>query len=129
MGKKVLVPVVDKESEQLVLSDLRDFDLELEPGTFGILEPKPSYRRIVPLAEVDLVLVPGLAFDVKGHRLGRGKGYYDKLLREISLNRRDVKFVGLAHSFQVLGEIPHERHDISVHKIVTEGGVIDCGVR
>ncbi len=127
-GKKVLIPITDKESGKLIFSELRDYDTELEPGAFGVLEPEPAYRRVVSPAAMDLIVVPGVAFDVKGHRLGRGKGYYDRFLSEVSLNKVDAQFIGLAYEFQVLKEIQHEHGDVPVHKIVTEKRIINCRV-
>ncbi|MHA1744157.1 MAG: 5-formyltetrahydrofolate cyclo-ligase, partial [Candidatus Heimdallarchaeota archaeon] len=68
---------------------------------------------------------PGVAFDLRGHRLGYGKGYYDRLLREVSSLGRGALFIGLAYEFQVLDKIPHGSDDVPVHKIVTEKRVIN----
>lgn len=124
LGKRVLVPITDKKTGKLALSELLNYDDELEPGAFGVLEPKPACRRIVPATEADLIIVPGVVFDLHGHRLGYGKGYYDRFLREISALKTDAPFIGLAYEYQVLNEIPHGSDDISVHKIVTEKRVI-----
>jgi 5-formyltetrahydrofolate cyclo-ligase len=124
LGKRVLVPITDKDSGELTLSELHDFDVELELGTFGILEPKPTCRRLTPPAHVDLVVVPGVAFDPEGHRLGHGKGCYDMFLRKVSSLKPAVQFIGLAYEFQILGKLPHGRSDVKVHKIVTENRVI-----
>lgn len=124
LGKKVLVPITDRKSGELTLSELRDFDAELEPGTFGILEPKPTCRRLTPPAHVDLVVVPGVAFDPRGCRLGRGKGCYDLFLKDLSSLKPNVPFIGLAYEFQILESLPHGRNDVKVHKIVTEDRVI-----
>jgi len=120
MGKRVLVPITDRISGRLVFSELRDCDAELEPGAFGILEPKTECRRIVPTTETKLIVVPGVVFDKHGHRLGYGKGYYDRALREISSAKANVPFVGLAYGFQILDSIPHGYNDVKVHMIVTE---------
>jgi len=124
LGKCVLVPIANKESRELLLSELRDFDAELEPGTFGILEPKSACRRMTPSTRVNLVVVPGVAFDSKCRRLGRGKGCYDAFLRSVSHLKPKVPFIGLAYEFQVLEDVPHGLNDVRVHKIVTEKRVI-----
>jgi 5-formyltetrahydrofolate cyclo-ligase len=86
---------------------------DCRPGAFGIQEPRPDLPA-VPLNRLDLVLVPGLAFDRGGRRLGRGKGFYDRLLARVSGIR-----CGVAFEFQVAGEIPAEPHDVSLDCIVT----------
>jgi 5-formyltetrahydrofolate cyclo-ligase len=124
-GRRVLVPLVNVQSGLLLVSELTDYDQNLEAGTFGVLEPKPMFRRIVPSTEANLVLVPGVAFDKHGHRLGYGKGYYDRFLNILSQSQSHAKFIGLAYDFQILEMIPHTRNDISLHKIVTEKRIVE----
>lgn len=126
LGKRVLVPITDKKTGKLALSELLNYDDDLEPGAFGVLEPKPACRRIVPATEAGLIIVPGVGFDFHGHRLGHGKGYYDRCLRKISSLKTGALFIGLAYEFQVLDKIPHDPNDISIHKIVTEKRIINA---
>lgn len=110
----------------LALCEIKDFT-ELSRGAFGILEPKAdlrcdSARRVVP-GEVDLAIIPGLGFDRRGHRLGYGAGYYDRL---IPLLRPDCLKVGLAYECQVVSDIPTAEHDQTVDWIVTEHELIVC---
>jgi 5-formyltetrahydrofolate cyclo-ligase len=86
---------------------------ELVPGAFGILEPGGT--QVVPLAALDLVVVPGVAFDLTGHRLGYGKGYYDRFLHE-----RRGQLVGLCFDFQLVGTLPAEAHDVRMDMVVTD---------
>lgn len=123
-GKRVLVPIVDKMAKKLVLSELKDFDAELTPGAFNVPEPKSSYRRPIPARECDLIIVPGIVFDLHGYRLGFGGGYYDRLLREIASLRLGIQFVGLAYELQVVDKLPHTWHDVAVHILVTEERVL-----
>lgn len=127
MGKRVLLPVVEKTAKRLALSELRDFKAELAPGAFNVPEPKPEYRRLTPPRECDLIIVPGIAFDMHGHRLGFGGGYYDRLLREVASLRLGIPFVGLAYELQVVDKLPHTWHDVAVHILVTEGRVLRFG--
>lgn len=114
-GKNVLIPFVDGENLKLHL--LKDPDSELDQGAFGVLEPKPKQKTPFPLQKVDLIIVPGLAFDLEGHRLGYGKGYYDRLLKQAPSR---TTFVGLSYEFQISEKIPHNEEDVPIHKIVTE---------
>lgn len=123
-GKRVLVPVVDKVRRKIQFSELLDYDSELAPGAFNILEPKPSCRRFVPVQEIDLVIVPALAFDLKGYRLGHGGGYYDRLLREIASAKPSTPFVGLAYEMQVVDNLPKTFRDVPVNILVTEKRVL-----
>ncbi|PIV54592.1 5-formyltetrahydrofolate cyclo-ligase, partial [Candidatus Desantisbacteria bacterium CG02_land_8_20_14_3_00_49_13] len=77
IGKKVLVPVTDTGKRTIKPSWLKNYEKELEPGPYGILEPKSECRRIAGNEEVKLVIVPGIAFDRSGARLGFGAGFYD----------------------------------------------------
>jgi len=123
-GKRVLVPIVDKAAGKIFFSELQDYDSELAPGAFDILEPKPSCRRLVPATESDLMIVPALVFDLQGHRLGYGGGYYDRLLRELASIKPSLPFVGLAYELQVVDKLPKTSRDVPVNILVTEKRVL-----
>jgi 5-formyltetrahydrofolate cyclo-ligase len=97
---------------------------ELAPRTLGILEPKREIRRAaerrVAVNALDLIVVPGLAFDRSGGRIGHGKGYYDKLLQDTS---SDTTTVALSYECQIFQEVPMLDHDMFVDKVVTETAV------
>ena len=95
-------------------SQIRSFD-DLQKGTFGILEPKPEAMNLVAPDELDLVLVPGIAFDKRGYRLGYGGGFYDAFLAQT----KSVK-VGLAFDFQIVDLLPTREEDERVDLIVSE---------
>lgn len=99
---------------------------ELAPGRFGVLEPTAMVRadpaRQVRLDWLDVVLVPGVAFDRAGARLGYGKGYYDRFLSRLP---PQVPRVGLAYSLQLVPTLPTEPTDQRVDYIVTETGIVD----
>lgn len=120
IGKHVLVPIVDKVTKKVLFSELRDYDSELALGAFGILEPKPSCQQLIPAHESDLIIVPGVAFDLRGHRLGYGKGYFDRLLREVNSIKPSIPFIGLAYELQVVEKLPNTPHDIPINILVTE---------
>jgi 5-formyltetrahydrofolate cyclo-ligase len=116
-GKRVAAPrvVAGNELQQYFINDFS----ELHTGAFGILEPQPDPGRRAAAEQFDLVLVPGLAFDRAGHRLGAGKGYYDRFLSGIKAPK-----IALAFTFQIVEQVPVEAHDQRVDMIVTEKEVL-----
>jgi 5-formyltetrahydrofolate cyclo-ligase len=122
-GKAVLVPRVHKDEAALKIYEIKGLE-ELAPGYMGIPEPEARAERLRDIAEVDLVVVPGAAFDDKGNRLGYGKGYYDKLL---SSEAARPALVALAFEEQMVETIPAEAHDIGMDTIITDRRVIQCG--
>jgi len=121
MDKNVLVPIILPECLNLAPSKILDFDTELEKGKKGILEPKKEYYRLFPPEDIDLIIIPGVAFDLSGNRIGRGFGYYDNFLRKV---RSSAKIVALAFEMQIVKKIPNDKNDIPVHKIITEKRII-----
>lgn len=117
-GKRVLLPrVVEDELELRIYAPGA-----LSRGAFGIMEPTGELFPPSRYAEIDVAVVPGMAFDCHGARLGRGKGYYDRLLPLLPNAYR----VGLCYSFQLLDSLPVEAHDIPMNEVVTdEDGVWD----
>lgn len=91
---------------------------DLVPGIYGILAPRPNSLMLAP-EEFDLLVVPGVAFDRHGHRLGRGKGFYDRYLPRVG-----GCHVGACFDVCVVETLPHEPHDAGVHLLVTESGVL-----
>jgi 5-formyltetrahydrofolate cyclo-ligase len=114
-GKRVVLPKVKKT--ELGLFEITDFSTDVSPGAWGI--PEPYETRPVALDEIDLVIVPGAAFDKWGNRLGYGAGFYDKLL---STFRKMT--IALAFEAQILPRVPAELHDVPIRKIATELRVI-----
>lgn len=121
-GKHVYVPWCD--GEELRLFRLES-GVELQPGAFGIPEPPPELRRLSGrtgrASDLQAVLVPGIAFDRRGHRLGQGKGYYDRLLSQVS---HGCVSIGLAYDIQLVERIPTETHDVALDLIVTESEIV-----
>ncbi len=120
-GKRVVIPYcLDGELE---LFHLESMD-ELELGMYKILEPAQSLRDLVAKrlqpTDLDLVMVPGVAFDQHGGRTGHGKGYYDKLLQHA---RPDAPLIALAFECQMFEQIPVESHDIYMDAVVTEKAI------
>lgn len=115
-GKIVGVPRVHAASRMLEACRVTDPDLDLAPGFRGISEPLPHCAPVT-LAAIDWVLVPGVAFDAGGHRIGYGGGYYDRLL---PLLRPDARRVSGAFDLQIADRVPTAPHDVTVDAIVTE---------
>lgn len=118
-GKKVVVPITDIESGTLSLSYISSMD-DMTKGAYSILEPKTVHTA--DETNIDVILVPGLAFDRNGGRMGFGKGYYDRLLE----NSKAVK-IGLCYDFQILEKIPTESHDVPMNFIITEKEILEIG--
>jgi len=142
-GKQVILPKVDKENKRLLLYEIKDIN-ELVQGYMDILEPSVSEERLTGLADIDLIIIPGSAFDVSGSRLGYGAGFYDRLLAGINPVRNFVSngaeqrglisngvknkipIIAPAYEEQIMKNIPSEPHDVKVDKIVTDKRVIEC---
>ena len=114
-GTRVCVPVILREDNRLIAGEIKDRAKDLERQHFGIFQPKAGHVREVPLENIDLVIVPGVAFDKYNMRLGRGHGYYDRFLS--SLPDRTTT-IGLAFDFQVVDNLPKDSHDIPVSKTI-----------
>lgn len=122
-GKRVLIPITDLVNTRLIPSELINYPGDLTTGTYGILEPKAQCVRPVNSQEIDLVLVPGVAFDLTGNRLGYGGGFYDRFL---PTTKTDAVFVALAFELQIKEEVYPEPHDYPVPYVITEERVIHC---
>lgn len=120
-GKNVAVPKCQPKTRQMTFRLLTGFS-QLETVYSNLLEPVESKTQMVNPGDLDLLIVPGLAFSQNGYRLGFGGGYYDRFLKNYSGHT-----LSLAFEQQLVPELPLDPHDLPVSKIVTENGVIDCG--
>ena len=116
-GKVLVLPRMDYERDQIVAHRVRDLAGELVLGRMDLLEPDPACTEAVAPGEVDLVAVPGLAFDRQGNRIGWGRGYYDAFLATVGPHACRV---GLAYEFQLVEAIEHDGHDVAMDRVVTE---------
>lgn len=121
-GHQVALPVVSRQPS-LKKMDFRLVEQveALVPGVFGILEPQQG--KVVFPEELEIMLLPGLAFSRTGERLGRGGGYYDRYLAKLP---PEVLKIGLAFSEQIAEALPTEEHDLKVDMVITEKEVIYC---
>jgi len=125
-GKTVCAPRMDWEHRRMTPVELSTFDTPCEVRQHGVKEPAEG--RPVPLEEIDVIVTPGIAFDVMLGRLGRGAGFYDRFLSQPGL-RAKAKRCGICFDFQVVERLPVETHDVALDAIVTERRVIGLGAQ
>lgn len=117
-GRTLLLPKVDRSKRRLVLFEIKDPESDLQPGVWGIREPREDLGMPTEPGAVDFAFVPGVAFDRRGGRLGYGGGFYDRLISE-DLGS-DAALISGAFEFQVVEEVPKDRHDALVDLVITE---------
>lgn len=122
-GKNVIIPVSIPETKEMMISQVLDPEKELAKGAYGILEPKKEFIRKVNPDDLDLILVPGVAFDVRGYRIGYGGGYYDRFFGQ---QIKKIPSVALAYDFQIIEAVPRDFFDHPVDYIITETRTIAC---
>ncbi len=115
-GKKVALPVTEQESGAITPYFVNE-NTEFAKGAFSVTEPLNS--QAADISEIDVVIVPGIAFDKNGNRIGFGKGCYDKFL-----NKFDCIKVGFCYDYQICDEIPSDKYDVKMDCIITEKRVI-----
>ena len=121
-GKAIMLPrITDVKPKRLQLHRVADLAGDLRPGVWDIPEPDPARCAEAAITDVDFALVPALAVDREGYRLGYGAGYFDKLLAGRGANTFCV--TALPSSF-VVERLPHESHDMPIHLIVSDAGAI-----
>ncbi len=121
-GKRLALPIINNKSKKLLLGEIKNRHKELVLSAYGIREPMPRNEILLSPKEIDLFILPGVAFDISGTRLGYGGGYYDRLLSEVP----SKPIFGLAFEVQIAFDLPFEESDVRIKKIFTEERVIDC---
>jgi 5-formyltetrahydrofolate cyclo-ligase len=118
-GKKLCYPITDRTRREIVLSLVKDIESDFVCGILGIREPRE--RLAIATSEVEMAIIPGRAFDLEGNRVGRGGGYYDRLLAsgEFSATR-----CAAAYDCQVMGHVPHTASDEKVDILITETRIL-----
>lgn len=142
-GKRVAVPLVTQISKEdcsqskarkvekmIIPCEIYNLDTDLERSSFGILEPKKDKRREIDVRDIEMIIVPGIAFDINKNRLGFGAGYYDRFLKSIRQKhqentRRHNLTIGIAFEEQLVDTVPVEVHDVPLDIIITEKRVIE----
>lgn len=117
-GKEVFFPKISKGRKRLLFA-MAEKKEDFSKGAYGVPEPG-GLSMMGELSDIDLIVVPGVAFDLEGNRLGYGRGYYDTTLKTVC-----CLTVGLAYEFQVLDSICSESHDVKMDKVITESRIID----
>lgn len=117
-GKRLCVPVCEAETHTITPAAVTDLDGELRPGHYGILEP--VHVEPVNIAEISLVVVPGLAFDREGYRVGYGGGYYDRFLPRLP---HGAVTAGFTYDACVTDCVPRDAYDMPVDMVITQSGI------
>lgn len=116
--KRFCFPLMDLEKKDLEVFEINNLEEDFAPGPFGVMQPDAEKTKKVPLHEIDMIVVPALAFDRKRNRLGRGAGFYDRFLKKINPS---CKKIGIAFESQILDDLPiHPSMDEKVDLVVSE---------
>lgn len=119
--KTVIVPKVSWQQRHMIPVEINSLNSGISTGAGGLRNPTTGAP--MPVEDIDMVITPGLAFDKKGNRLGRGGAYYDRFLASEGLK---AVICSMAFSEQIVDEVPTDQHDKTVDFIVTENGIINC---
>ncbi|MFZ0241781.1 MAG: 5-formyltetrahydrofolate cyclo-ligase [Desulfobacterales bacterium] len=120
-NKIVVLPLVKTDTKKFKLFKIDDFEKDMKTGANNMLQPDPEKCRTVPIDCIDIALIPGVAFDEKGGRIGSGDGYYDRLIPHLPATTRKV---ALALDDQIIAQVPFESHDKHVDIIITDKRII-----
>jgi 5-formyltetrahydrofolate cyclo-ligase len=120
-NKIVVLPAFNTETFEMRLMKVENLKKDLVVGPRGILEPHPTRCKTVPIDRVDIAIIPAIALDEKGGRIGSGEGYYDRLIPDLAITTRKV---ALALEEQIVQQVPLESHDKHVDIIITDKRII-----
>jgi 5-formyltetrahydrofolate cyclo-ligase len=120
-NKIVVLPAFDPKTFEMELMKVDKFSQALKPGPRGVPEPNAGRCKIVPIDRIDIAIIPGIAFDEKGGRIGTGRGYYDRLIPRLAITTRKV---ALTLEEQIIPQVPMESHDKYVDIIITDKRII-----
>lgn len=120
-SKILVLPAFKPESFEMTLMKVDDLNHDLKSGSRGILEPDADRCKVVPIERIDIAIIPAVALDEKGGRIGSGDGYYDRLIPNLAITTRKV---ALALEEQIIPQVPIESHDKHVDIIITDKRII-----
>ncbi|MEN8244644.1 MAG: 5-formyltetrahydrofolate cyclo-ligase [Thermodesulfobacteriota bacterium] len=120
-NKIIILPAFNTDTFQMKLMKVDNLGTDLKMGPRGILEPDAANCKVVPIERIDIAIIPGVALDEKGGRIGSGEGFYDRLIPKLPITTRKVS---LAFECQIIPQVPMESHDKYVDIIITEKRII-----
>ena len=121
LGKIVSSPITLKEERKLIPSQITDLKNGIQYGAYNIREPKPECSPAINIKDLDVIIVPAVAYDKNCYRLGYGGGFYARFLENL---RKDAVTIGIAFDLQIFDEVPKEAHDAQLDYIVTESRIL-----
>ena len=121
LGKIVSSPITLKEERKLIPSQITDLKNGIQYGAYNIRAPKPECSPAITIKDLDVIIVPAVAYDKNCYRLGYGGGFYDRFLENL---RKDAVTIGIAFDLQIFDEVPKEAHDAQLDYIVTESRIL-----
>lgn len=121
-GKRVVVPFCVKKDMSIIPTEIKDLNMDTTEADNGYIQPKKDSLKPVDISEIDLIILPGIAFDRKGYRVGFGEGYYDRFLGKLNF---EIPTIGVAYDFQIIESFIKMRdYDIPVDYVMTEERII-----
>lgn len=120
-NKIVILPAFKVKRRKMILMKIDNIDNKLKHGQRGVLEPSPAKCKTAPIKSLDIAIIPGIAFDEKGGRIGTGRGYYDRFIPKLPDTTRKV---ALAFECQIIPQAPVKSHDRHVDIVITEERII-----
>ena len=123
-GRQVCIPSIDWDSKAMSPVAITNLHDDLQTGRYDIRVPRPGLAMVEP-AQLDVILLPGLAFDRRGHRLGRGAGFYDRFIHTLHTAGQYPTLIGVCHHAQIVDSVPMEEHDHRVDRVITELGPLE----
>lgn len=119
--KKVIAPLCNMNNKTITPYEVNDLDKDFVKSKYGFLEPNKEKLNKVNISDIEVIIVPGVAFDVKGNRIGFGAGFYDRFLNN---KKNDTVTISLAYDYQIVDLIPNDKFDIPIDFIITEKRII-----
>jgi len=123
-GKRIAIPAIDWTRKSMVAHQITNLDTDLILGRYDIRIPREGCPVVEP-EQIDVILVPGLAFDRTGNRLGRGAGFYDRYISALKDSGHNPTLIGVCYHAQIVDSVPTEPHDHRVDRVITELGPLD----
>ena len=121
LEKIIALPLIDEEKRGIIPLKIDNLDRDTQPGYRGIREPISQRCKQIPVQQVNLAIIPGIAFDERGGRIGYGTGFYDRFIPNLDITTRKV---ALAFECQIVPQIPMEPHDRYTDIIITEKRIV-----